>query len=80
MLDKLFSSFAKLFGSKSDKDLKKIQPVVDQILAYEDQMHALSDDELKAQTEKFRKAIAEATAETDTRITEIKAKLDDPET
>ncbi|KPP98420.1 MAG: preprotein translocase subunit SecA [Bacteroidetes bacterium HLUCCA01] len=80
MLDKLFSSFAKLFGSKSDKDLKKIQPVVDQILAYEDQMHVLSDDELKAQTEKFRKAIAEATAETDTRITEIKAKLDDPET
>ena len=77
MLDKLFSSFAKLFGSKSDKDLKKIQPIVEEILAFGDQMAAMSDDELRAQTDKFRKVIADATAETDKRIEEIKIKIDD---
>lgn len=76
MLDKFFNSFAKLFGSKSEKDLKKIQPFVDEVLTFEEEMSALSDDELRARTEKFKKMIAEATSEVDQRIDEIKKKMD----
>jgi preprotein translocase subunit SecA len=77
MLDKFFSVFARFFGSKSERDLKKIQPYVDQILAFGDELSGLSDEELRARTDKFRKMIAEATAGTDARINEIKSKMDD---
>lgn len=77
MLDKLFSGFAKIFGSKSDRDLKKIKPFVDEINSFEQEMIGLSDEELKDRTVKFRKMIADATAEIDNQIKEIKTKIND---
>ncbi|MDO5477778.1 MAG: preprotein translocase subunit SecA [Clostridia bacterium] len=44
----------KIFGTHSDREIKKIMPVVDKILALEPSMQALSDSELSAQTEKFK--------------------------
>ena len=44
----------KVFGSKNERELKKIQPVVEKISALEPRMQAMSDDELKAQTQRFR--------------------------
>ena len=41
---------AKLFGDYSKKELKRIQPQVDAVLALEDTYAAMSDDELRAQT------------------------------
>lgn len=46
-----------LFGTKHDRDIKKIRPIVNQINSLEAQMQALSDDELKAQTPKFKEMI-----------------------
>ena len=46
--------FGKLFGSHTDRELKKIYPIVDQIEALEPKMQALSDAELKAKTEEFK--------------------------
>ena len=46
--------FTKIFGTHSDHELKKIKPIVDKILALEPEMQALSDDELRAQTGKFK--------------------------
>ena len=46
--------FTKIFGTHSDHELKKIKPIVDKILALEPEMQALSDDELRAQTDKFK--------------------------
>ena len=43
-----------VFGTKQDRDLKLIKPIVDNINALEAEMEAKSDDELKAQTQKFR--------------------------
>ena len=40
----------KIFGSYSDRELKKIRPIVDRILAMEDEYAALSDEALKAKT------------------------------
>ena len=44
----------KLFGSHSNRELKKIQPIVDRILALEDEYRALDDHALKEKTAQFR--------------------------
>ncbi|MEE8146199.1 MAG: hypothetical protein V3T24_01235, partial [Longimicrobiales bacterium] len=44
----------KVFGSRFDRELKKIQPVIDQIHEHEERLGTLSEEELKRQTEKFR--------------------------
>ncbi len=46
--------FGKIFGSHTDRELKKIYPIVDKIEALEPQMQALSDEELKAKTKEFQ--------------------------
>jgi len=48
-----------IFGTKYDRDLKKLKPLVEQINALEPKMQAMSDDELKAQTPKLKKLIAD---------------------
>ncbi|MCZ6917610.1 MAG: preprotein translocase subunit SecA [Gemmatimonadetes bacterium] len=49
----------KIFGSRFDRELKKIQPVVDRIHEHEKRLGTLSEDELKGQTEKFRALLKE---------------------
>ena len=51
--------FEKVFGTHSEKELKKIYPIVDKIEALDESMQALSDEELKAKTEEFKKRLAE---------------------
>ncbi len=75
MIDKIFAGISKIMGSKSERDIKKIQPIVDEIKSYEDEMKNLSDEELKAKTEEFKKEIREATEETQKKIDEIKHEL-----
>ncbi len=75
MIEKVFNTISKVFGSKSEKDLKKIWPIVDEIKEYEDELKALSDEQLKGKTEEFKKEIQEATAATQKRIDEIKKQL-----
>ena len=48
----------KIFGSSSDIFLKNVKPVVQQINEWEPKLQAMSDDELKAQTPKFKEIIA----------------------
>ncbi len=49
----------KLFGTHSDRELRRIEPVVDQIEALEPEMQKLSDEELKAKTPEFRQRLSE---------------------
>ncbi|MEG1391212.1 MAG: preprotein translocase subunit SecA, partial [Angelakisella sp.] len=44
----------KLFGSYSEKELKRIQPIVDRVLALDEQFAAKSDAELRAMTPALR--------------------------
>ena len=46
--------FAKLFGTRSQREIKHIQPIVDKILALEDEYKNLSDEELRGKTAHFR--------------------------
>ncbi len=47
----------KVFGTKHDREIKKIKPIVDQINGLEPQIKGLSDDELKAKTPYFKERI-----------------------
>jgi len=50
----------KVFGSSSDVFLKKVKPLVQEINGWESEIEKLSDDELKAQTTKFKAIIEKA--------------------
>ncbi|MBE6914661.1 MAG: preprotein translocase subunit SecA [Ruminococcaceae bacterium] len=47
----------KIFGTYSDRELKKIRPVVDRILAMEGEYAAMTDEQLKAKTPEFRRRL-----------------------
>ena len=51
--------FTKLFGSYSDRELKKINPIADAIEALEPKYAAMSDGELREQTDAFKKRLAQ---------------------
>ena len=51
--------FTKIFGTRSQRELKKIQPTVDKILALESEYAALSEEALKAKTAQFKSRLAE---------------------
>ena len=66
----------KIFGSKSDRDMKQIKPILDKVLAAYDEIDKLSNDELRARTDEVRKRILEVEKPFEDRIEEIRAELD----
>ena len=48
----------KLFGTRSQREIKKIQPLVDRILALEEEYKALSEDALRGKTAEFKERLA----------------------
>ena len=51
------SIFDKIFGTYSDRELKRIRPIADKVMALEDDMAKLSDAELKAKTPEFKERL-----------------------
>ena len=50
--------FDKLFGTRSQREIKKIQPLVDKVLSLEEEYKALSDEALKAKTPEFKERLS----------------------
>ena len=48
------SALTKIFGTHSERELKRIYPIVDKVESYKEQMGTLSDDELKGKTREFK--------------------------
>ena len=46
----VFSFLTKVFGSKNERDLRQLQPLVDRINELEPEIQALTDEQLKGQT------------------------------
>ena len=46
--------FAKLFGSKNEREIKRIRKIVDHINGFEEQLSTLTDEALKQKTEDFK--------------------------
>lgn len=76
MLEYISKFLTSIFGTKSERDLKKIWPIVDEIKSYEEEIKALSDEELKQKTEDFKQLIKDRTQEVTDEINEIKEKMD----
>ncbi|MGN1172935.1 MAG: preprotein translocase subunit SecA, partial [Muribaculaceae bacterium] len=73
-----FLSFlGKLFGNKSEKDLKEIQPILDKILAEEPALGALSNDELRDKITQIRFGIKSAVADNEAKVAELKVKIEE---
>ena len=53
------SAFEKIFGTHSERELKRIKPIVDKVESYHEAMGKLSDDELKDKTKEFKKRLAD---------------------
>jgi len=50
--------FDKIFGTHSERELKRIYPIVDKVESLRDSMMALSDEQLKAKTKEFKDRLA----------------------
>ncbi len=67
----------KVFGSKSDRDMKLVRPFLDKVLAAYGPIDQLSNDDLRAKTEELKAKLRECEAPFEKRIDEIKAKLEE---
>ena len=47
----------KVFGTHSERELKRIEPIVDKIESYRDTMRALSDEELRGKTKEYKSVL-----------------------
>lgn len=71
------NSVLKIFvGDKSKKDIKGLQPIINKIKSYEQQVSQLSIDELRARTTYFRSQIAEACKENNAQITALQTEAE----
>ncbi len=59
------SVFTKMFGTHSERELKRIMPIVEKIESYRDSMMALSDEQLRAKTDEFKARLADGKTTTD---------------
>ncbi len=67
----------KVFGSKSDRDMKLVKPVLNKVLAAYPSIDKLSNDELRARSAELKAKLRECEAPFEKRIEEIKAKLEE---
>ncbi|MBS7311819.1 MAG: preprotein translocase subunit SecA [Bacteroides sp.] len=66
----------KVFGTKSDRDMKQVKPILDKVLAAYESIDKLSNDELRAKTEELKKKLRDGEAPFEKRIAEIKEELE----
>ena len=73
-----FNNFLRsLFGDKSSRDMKLIQPLVDKVKAVYPEIQALSNDDLRAKTKEIQKYVQESASEKIAKIAELKATIED---
>ena len=72
----LVDRIKKVFGSKSDRDMKQVKPILDKVLAAYESIDKLSNDELRAKTEELKKKLRDGEAPFEKRIAEIKEELE----
>jgi preprotein translocase subunit SecA len=69
MLKRVISA---VVGSRHERERRRIQPIVDRINEWDEKLQHVSEDELRGQTLRFRRLIAERTETLETRIAELR--------
>jgi len=76
MLGTITRSLKKIFGDKSTRDMKTIQPLVGLINQEFDKLRSLDNDQLRAKTFELKKRIQDGLADELSKVTELKAKAE----
>ncbi len=63
----------RVFGTRFERSMKKLQPIIDEIHAHEERLASVSDEELVAQTQRFRQLIGERVGEHEVRFEDLRA-------
>jgi preprotein translocase subunit SecA len=63
---------AKVFGTRHERERRRVQPIIDEINAHYARLQKLSESELRAQTDRFRAIVRERTGSLEQRIAELK--------
>ena len=72
-----FNNFLKsLFGDKSNRDMKLIQPIVEKVKAAYPEIQKLSNDKLRAKTKELQQYVQDSAKEQKQQIAELKAKIE----
>jgi preprotein translocase subunit SecA len=72
--------FNRIFGTRFERELKRIRPIVEAIKGHEERLKGLSDDRVHDQTEKFRGIVRERTGELEAEVARLKQlKHDSPD-
>ena len=66
-----------LFGNKSSRDMKLIQPLVEKVKETYPEIKALSNDELRARTKQLQQFVQDSAKDQKAKIEELKAKIED---
>ncbi len=77
MIGSIFNALTKVFGSKAERDLKPILPIVKEINKEYEALRNLSNDELRGKTAEFKAIINQHLEKIDAEIAEIQAQTDD---
>jgi preprotein translocase subunit SecA len=75
----MLSFISKLFGNKSDRDVKSILPLVEKVKAEYAKLDGISHDDLRGKTVAFKQAITEALAAIDAEVAGLKEQTEDAE-
>jgi preprotein translocase subunit SecA len=68
----------RIFGTKHQRDTKKIEPMVEEINQIYEDYHKLTDEQLQAKTDEFKKRIKDKTQELEGQLKELKQSLSNP--
>ena len=77
MLDFITKGIAKIFGTKSERDIKDILPIVDEINAEFQKLASISDDELRQKTQSVIEQINEELKHIDDEIADLHKEIED---
>jgi preprotein translocase subunit SecA len=75
----MLKAISKLFGSKSDRDLKNLQPYVLAVNEHSTQIASMSNDELRNETESFKLAIKNSTESLEEQISALRNEIQETE-
>ncbi|MBI1222095.1 MAG: preprotein translocase subunit SecA [Bacteroidetes bacterium] len=76
MIDSIIKGISKVFGNKSDRDIKEVLPRVEKINAHYESYKNLTHDELRAKTAEFKSRIADYLSDTEDEIKKLKERLE----
>ena len=76
---KFIDFLSSIFGNKAQRDMKAIQPLVEEVKKVYPEIQALSNDQLRARSQEIKQQVQQAPAELRKQIADLKAKIEETE-